>query len=107
APKSRARSKTGGTGGSSARKGKAAPKRPARKAASGARGGKPARRALHPEADAVRVTLYAVGQRMPGWVTEGFTEYTRRLKPRLAVGLVEIPAARRAGSDTDRARAEE
>lgn len=55
----------------------------------------------------MRVTLVAVGQRMPGWVTEGFTEYTRRLRARLPVDLVEIPAGRRAGGDVVRAMAEE
>jgi 23S rRNA (pseudouridine1915-N3)-methyltransferase len=55
----------------------------------------------------MRVTLFAVGQRMPGWITEGFTEYTRRLKPRLPLELVEIPAVKRGSGDTDRAMAEE
>jgi 23S rRNA (pseudouridine1915-N3)-methyltransferase len=55
----------------------------------------------------MRVTLFAVGQRMPGWVTEGYTEYTRRLKPRLPVDLVEIPAAKRGDGDNLRARTEE
>lgn len=44
---------------------------------------------------------------MPGWVTEGFTDYTRRLRPRLPLELVEIPAARRGSGDLDRAMAEE
>jgi 23S rRNA (pseudouridine1915-N3)-methyltransferase len=54
----------------------------------------------------VRIRLVAVGQRMPAWVSDGYSEYTRRLKARLPVDLVEIPAARR-GSDTARAMAEE
>ncbi len=37
--------------------------------------------------DRMRVTLVAVGQRMPAWVTEGFTEYTKRLRPRLPLEL--------------------
>jgi 23S rRNA (pseudouridine1915-N3)-methyltransferase len=55
----------------------------------------------------VRVRLLAVGQRMPGWVSEGFTEYTRRLKPRLPVELIEIPAPKRGSGDVARAMAEE
>jgi 23S rRNA (pseudouridine1915-N3)-methyltransferase len=55
----------------------------------------------------VRVTLLAVGQRMPGWVTEGFNDYTRRLKARLPINLVEIPAGKRGSGDVARAMAEE
>lgn len=55
----------------------------------------------------MRVTLIAVGQRMPGWISEGFAEYTRRLKSRLPVDLVEIPAVKRGSGDTLRAMAEE
>jgi 23S rRNA (pseudouridine1915-N3)-methyltransferase len=55
----------------------------------------------------VRVALVAVGQRMPAWVTEGFSEYTKRLRPRLPLELVEIPAAKRGSGDVARAMAEE
>ncbi|MET0281259.1 MAG: 23S rRNA (pseudouridine(1915)-N(3))-methyltransferase RlmH [Steroidobacteraceae bacterium] len=55
----------------------------------------------------MRVTLIAVGQRMPGWVTEGFTEYSRRLRPRLPLELIEIPAAKRGSGDLARAMGEE
>jgi len=55
----------------------------------------------------VRVTLIAVGQRMPGWITEGFEQYTRRLRGRLTINLVEIPAVRRGSGDIARAMAEE
>ncbi len=44
---------------------------------------------------------------MPAWVTEGFHEYTRRLKARLPVQLVEIPAAKRGSGDVPRAITEE
>lgn len=54
----------------------------------------------------MRVTLVAVGQRMPGWVNEGFAEYSKRLRARLPLELVEIPAAKR-GGDVARAMAEE
>ncbi len=55
----------------------------------------------------MRVTLVAVGQRMPGWVNEGFAEYTKRLRPRLPVELVEMPAAKRGSGDVARAMADE
>lgn len=55
----------------------------------------------------MRVTLLAVGQRMPGWVNEGFTEYTRRLRSRLPIELIEIPATKRGSGDVARAMAEE
>jgi 23S rRNA (pseudouridine1915-N3)-methyltransferase len=44
---------------------------------------------------------------MPGWVTEGFEEYTRRLRARLPINLVEIAAVRRGSGDIARAMAEE
>jgi 23S rRNA (pseudouridine1915-N3)-methyltransferase len=55
----------------------------------------------------MRVALVAVGQRMPGWVREGFDDYARRLRPRLPVTLVEIPAAKRSSGDVARATADE
>ena len=56
----------------------------------------------------MRVTLIAVGQRMPGWIGEGFGEYTKRLQRRLPIELIEIPAVRRSGNaDAARAMAEE
>lgn len=55
----------------------------------------------------MRVTLIAVGQRMPGWITDGFTEYTRRLRPRLPLELIEIPAAKRGSGDLARAMSDE
>lgn len=54
----------------------------------------------------MRVSLVAVGQRMPGWVQQGFAEYAQRLRPRLPLQLVEIPAAKR-GADLSRAMEEE
>jgi 23S rRNA (pseudouridine1915-N3)-methyltransferase len=55
----------------------------------------------------MRVTLVAVGQRMPAWVNEGYGEYAKRLRPRLPLELVEIPAAKRGSGDLARAMAEE
>jgi len=55
----------------------------------------------------MRVALLAVGQRMPAWVRESFEEYAKRLKARLPVTLVEIPAGHRGAADAARALAEE
>lgn len=55
----------------------------------------------------MRIRLVAVGQRMPAWISDGYSDYTRRLKPRLPVELVEIPAGKRGSGDAVRAMAEE
>lgn len=55
----------------------------------------------------MRLALIAVGQRMPGWIREGFEDYARRLRPRLPLTLVEIPAAKRGSGDLQRAVADE
>jgi 23S rRNA (pseudouridine1915-N3)-methyltransferase len=55
----------------------------------------------------MRLALIAVGQRMPGWIREGFEDYARRLRPRLPLTLVEIPAAKRGNGDLQRAIADE
>ncbi|HLS98647.1 MAG: 23S rRNA (pseudouridine(1915)-N(3))-methyltransferase RlmH [Porticoccaceae bacterium] len=39
----------------------------------------------------MRLRILAVGTRMPGWVTEGFNEYRKRLPPEIRVELVELP----------------
>jgi len=42
---------------------------------------------------------------MPGWVQEGYQEYTRRMPPEIRVELVEVKAEERgAGRSTQRAR---
>lgn len=55
----------------------------------------------------MRVTLVAVGQRMPAWVTQGYSEYSKRLRVRLPLELVEIPAPKRGSGDLARAMAAE
>jgi 23S rRNA (pseudouridine1915-N3)-methyltransferase len=55
----------------------------------------------------MRVTLLAVGQRMPAWVSQGYCEYAKRLRTRLPLELLEIPAARRGSGDLARSMAEE
>lgn len=56
----------------------------------------------------VRLTLIAVGTRMPGWVEQGAGEYRKRLPPELKLELKELPLAQRGrGSDAGRAMAKE
>lgn len=52
----------------------------------------------------MKCRLIAAGTRLPGWVNDGFYEYQKRMRPPLALELVEIPvAARRAGENPRRA----
>ncbi|MFO1504974.1 MAG: 23S rRNA (pseudouridine(1915)-N(3))-methyltransferase RlmH [Steroidobacteraceae bacterium] len=55
----------------------------------------------------MRVSLIAVGQRMPAWIQQGFGEYAQRLQARLPLNLVEVPAAKRGSGDVARAIEEE
>ena len=45
----------------------------------------------------MRVTILAVGHKMPSWIEEGFHEYTRRMPPEVRVELVEV----KPGKDKD------
>ena len=45
----------------------------------------------------------AVGQRMPRWVDEAWTEYARRMPPELKLSIREIPLAKR-GKNADTSR---
>ncbi len=38
----------------------------------------------------MKVTILAVGHRMPAWIQEGFTEYTKRMPPEIRVELLEL-----------------
>lgn len=51
----------------------------------------------------MRITLYAVGNKMPAWVNLGFQEYSRRFPRDMSFHLVEIPAGKR-GKNADIAR---
>ena len=42
----------------------------------------------------MRVTILAVGHKMPSWIEEGLREYTRRMPPEIRVELVEVKPAR-------------
>ncbi len=46
----------------------------------------------------MRFTIVAVGERMPGWIDEGFADYARRMPRTLRVDLKEVrPETRREG----------
>ena len=56
----------------------------------------------------MKIHLIAVGERMPGWVEEGYGEYAKRLPPECALKLVEIaPGKRLKNSDIARLKAQE
>lgn len=48
----------------------------------------------------MRIRLIAVGNKMPGWVTDGYEEYARRMPRDCAVELVELPLAPRGKSSS-------
>ncbi len=52
----------------------------------------------------MRISIIAVGTRMPAWVQQGVAEYQRRMPPELAVAWREIPLAQR-GRNPDLRRA--
>ena len=43
----------------------------------------------------MQLVVAAIGQRMPGWVQQGWAEYARRLPRELSLNLREIPLAKR------------
>ncbi|MGB0937427.1 MAG: 23S rRNA (pseudouridine(1915)-N(3))-methyltransferase RlmH [Colwellia sp.] len=51
----------------------------------------------------MKLTLYAVGTKMPAWVTQAFSEYSRRFPRDLTFNLVEISAGKR-GKNADISR---
>lgn len=56
----------------------------------------------------MKLSLIAIGTRMPEWVNEGYREYVRRLPRECRLKLTEIPLGQRARSKTvERAVAEE
>ncbi|TDJ36976.1 MAG: 23S rRNA (pseudouridine(1915)-N(3))-methyltransferase RlmH [Gammaproteobacteria bacterium] len=55
----------------------------------------------------MKIRLIAVGTRMPGWITEGYQEYARRMPRETELQLVEIPATPRKGQNAQRVRQHE
>ncbi|MCK9564272.1 MAG: 23S rRNA (pseudouridine(1915)-N(3))-methyltransferase RlmH, partial [Bacteroidales bacterium] len=52
----------------------------------------------------MRLRILAVGTRMPGWVTEGFNEYHKRMPAEIRVELVELASGPRGkGQAVDKA----
>ena len=49
------------------------------------------------------IHLVVIGEKMPAWVDAGFAEYQKRIRGRLALKLVEVPAIRR-GKNADLVR---
>jgi 23S rRNA (pseudouridine1915-N3)-methyltransferase len=43
----------------------------------------------------MKINLVAVGSKMPGWVTQGFEEYSKRLPRECQLQLIEIAPAKR------------
>lgn len=41
------------------------------------------------------LNVICVGQRMPGWIADGWREYARRLPAHLKLNLIEVPVAGR------------
>ena len=53
----------------------------------------------------MRITIVAVGTKMPAWVEQGTTDYIRRMPPEFSLKLVEVPVAKRGkNADINRAR---
>lgn len=46
----------------------------------------------------MKIRLLAVGQKMPGWVSEGYAEYAGRMPPECRLELLELPLAQRSKS---------
>ena len=56
----------------------------------------------------MQLVVAAVGQRMPGWVQQAWTDYARRLPRELSLELREIPLAKRSrNAAVDRLRSAE
>jgi 23S rRNA (pseudouridine1915-N3)-methyltransferase len=51
----------------------------------------------------MRIHLIAVGDRMPGWVQQGYVDYAKRMPAECQLRLVEVAAGRR-GKNVDLAR---
>lgn len=46
----------------------------------------------------LKITIIAIGSKMPGWVEAGAAEYTKRLKEHSQLKLIEIPLIKRGKS---------
>ncbi|WP_085315628.1 23S rRNA (pseudouridine(1915)-N(3))-methyltransferase RlmH [Derxia lacustris] len=48
----------------------------------------------------MQLVIAAVGQRMPGWVDQGFDEYAKRMPPEMRIALKEVKPEPRGASKT-------
>ncbi|WP_194756008.1 23S rRNA (pseudouridine(1915)-N(3))-methyltransferase RlmH [Aliidiomarina indica] len=56
----------------------------------------------------MRLQLIAVGNKMPGWISEGYHEYAKRMPPELPLDLTEIvPGKRSKKADVQRLTVQE
>ncbi len=55
----------------------------------------------------MKLTVLAVGTRMPGWVEQGVAEYHKRLPPELQLTIRELPLAPRGNQSSQTAIAKE
>ena len=56
----------------------------------------------------LKLHLVAIGERMPPWVNEGFSEYCKRIRGRMTLELIEVSASKRGkGADLARIGADE
>lgn len=56
----------------------------------------------------MKIRLLSPGSRMPGWISEGFETYRKRLQGSLQLELVELPlASRKGGRNAQACKAEE
>ncbi len=51
----------------------------------------------------LKISLIVVGDKMPAWVQQGYSEYEKRIRGRVNLKLIEIPAIKR-GKNADIAR---
>lgn len=51
----------------------------------------------------LKITIIALGNKLPNWIQEGVIEYQKRLQDKMQCNLIEIPLLRR-GKSTDIAR---
>lgn len=55
----------------------------------------------------MKLTVAAVGHKMPGWIADGVADYVRRMPPDWPLTVVELKPGLRAGDDGAKARAQE
>ena len=49
----------------------------------------------------VKLTIVALGRKMPAWVQTGFTEYSKRMPPEARIELIELKPEERVGKSVE------